>query len=81
MRRTGPYRITRNPQIPGGYLLVIGCFLQWPTLYAVGWTALYGVLAHWLIIAEEEHLGQAFGRIHERYCWKVPRHLLKPAKR
>ncbi|RPH60348.1 MAG: hypothetical protein EHM81_06415, partial [Chloroflexi bacterium] len=27
---TGPYRLTRNPQILGGYLLVIGVTVQWP---------------------------------------------------
>ena len=34
--RSGPDRITRNPQILGGYLLVIGTAVQWPSWYAHG---------------------------------------------
>ena len=72
----GPYRITRNPQILGGYLLVIGSSVQWPSWYAFVWIALYGIISHWMIITEEEHLRAIFGEEYEIYCKQVPRYLL-----
>ncbi|MFN2235344.1 MAG: methyltransferase family protein [Anaerolineales bacterium] len=74
---TGPYRITRNPQILGGYLLVIGVSVQWPSWYAVAWIVLYGVVGHWMITTEEEHLQEQFGDDFSSYCEQVPRYLLK----
>jgi protein-S-isoprenylcysteine O-methyltransferase Ste14 len=72
---TGPYRFTRNPQILGGYLLVIGVTVQWPSWFAIIWIVLYGVIGHWMIIAEEEHLQALLGDEYGRYCQKVPRYL------
>ena len=74
---TGLYRITRNPQILGGYLLVIGVAVQWPSWYAVVWIVLYGVIGHWMILSEEEHLQKVFGNEYTLYCEQVPRYLLK----
>lgn len=53
----GPYRFTRNPQILGGYLLVIGTTVQWPSLYSLGWIVMSGIatsepavdLLHWML--------------------------------
>lgn len=71
----GPYRITRNPQILGGYLLVLGTALQWPSLYSIGWIILYGIITHWMVLTEEEHLATIFGDEYEQYCGEVPRYL------
>jgi protein-S-isoprenylcysteine O-methyltransferase Ste14 len=73
--RAGPYRFTRNPQLVGGSLLVIGSVVLWPSWYALGWTALYGFVAHMMVLAEEEHLGVAYGAEYARYCARVPRYL------
>jgi len=73
--RTGPYRITRNPQILGGYLLVVGTTVQWPSWYGLGWIVLYGIIGHWMVIIEEEHLRAKFGEEYERYCEQAPRYL------
>jgi protein-S-isoprenylcysteine O-methyltransferase Ste14 len=73
---TGPYRFTRNPQILGGYLLVIGVTVQWPSWFAIIWIGLYGVIGHWMIITEEEHLRVSFGEEYVRFCQKVPRYFL-----
>jgi protein-S-isoprenylcysteine O-methyltransferase Ste14 len=72
---TGPYRFTRNPQILGGYLLVIGVTVQWPSWFAMVWIVLYGVLGHWMVITEEEHLRTLLGEDYVRYVQKVPRYL------
>lgn len=74
---TGPYRITRNPQIIGGYLLVIGISFQWPSWYSVGWVVLYGVICHWMILSEEAHLWAVFGDEYNIYSKCTPRYLLK----
>jgi protein-S-isoprenylcysteine O-methyltransferase Ste14 len=72
---TGPYRFTRNPQILGGYLLVIGVAVQWPSWFAIIWIVLYGVVGHWMILTEEEHLRSLLGEEYVRYCQQVPRYL------
>jgi len=33
LTRNGPYKISRNPQILGGYLMIIGIFIQMPSFY------------------------------------------------
>ena len=71
----GLYRVTRNPQLVGGSLLVIGTVALWPSWYALGWAALYGVVGHLMVMTEEEHLRQVYGEAYERYCERVPRYL------
>ena len=73
---TGPYSVSRNPQIIGGYLLVLGSIIQWPSLYALGWGLIYVLIAHWMITTEEEHLAQIFGAEYAAYCKKVPRTII-----
>ena len=75
LQKEGPYKVSRNPQILGGYLFVIGPSLQWPSLYALGWILMYALIAHWMIITEEEHLLRIFGEEYEEYCSQVPRYL------
>lgn len=72
---TGPYRFTRNPQILGGYLIVIGVTVQWPSWFAIIWLILYGVSGHWMVVTEEEHLQSLPGEEYAHYCQKVPRYL------
>jgi len=73
--QTGPYRWSRNPQVLGGYLLVIGTSLEQPSLYALGWVMLYGCIAQMMIVTEEEHLRRQFGEAFDRYCARVTRYL------
>jgi protein-S-isoprenylcysteine O-methyltransferase Ste14 len=73
--QTGPYRLTRNPQIIAGVLLVFGTAVLWPSWYAVGWVVLYAFVAHPMVLTEEEHLRVVFGEEYARYCERVPRYL------
>ena len=73
--KVGPYRISRNPQILGGYLLLMGTTLQTPSLYMVGWMLSYVLIAHWMVTTEEENLHQIYGEEYEAYCSEVPRYL------
>ena len=72
--RTGPYRVTRNPQVVGGTLMVVGTAVIWPSWYALGWVLLYFVVAHLMVITEEEHLRDVFGEEYKEYCKRVPRY-------
>lgn len=75
--RRGPYRLSRNPQILGGYLLFIGVAVQYPSWYSLGWIILYGLIGHMMISTEEEHLREQYGETYERYCEEVPRYIVK----
>jgi len=73
--RTGLYRFSRNPQMVGGWLMVLGVFLYRPSWYGLGWLGIWGMLGHWMITAEEAHLRRVFGDDYERYCRETPRYL------
>jgi protein-S-isoprenylcysteine O-methyltransferase Ste14 len=72
--QSGPYRWSRNPQILGGYLLVIGVALQRPSLYVLGWVALYGIIGHMMILSEEEFLRKLYGDEYDHFCKRVARY-------
>lgn len=74
---SGPYRISRNPQILGGYLLVGGVSVQYPSWFALIWITLYAVICHWMILTEEEHLLALLGDRYAHYCRQVPRYLFR----
>jgi protein-S-isoprenylcysteine O-methyltransferase Ste14 len=78
--QTGPYRLTRNPQLVGGSLLAIGSFALWPSWYGLGWVALYGFVAHLMVLTEEEHLRDVYGEDYVRYCERVPRYIGIPRR-
>ena len=74
LKQTGLYRITRNPQALACGFYVVGFTLLWPSWYAVGWSVLYVILIHAMILTEEEHLHRIHGTNYESYCQKVPRY-------
>jgi protein-S-isoprenylcysteine O-methyltransferase Ste14 len=73
--QSGFYRFTRNPQIIFYGLVVIGIAVLWPSWYAVFWIILYGLIAHMMIITEEEYLLTMHGENYQVYCKKVPRYI------
>jgi protein-S-isoprenylcysteine O-methyltransferase Ste14 len=72
---SGPYHMTRNPQLMGGLVLVIGYLVLWPSWFAVGWLALYIITAHMMVLTEEKHLQANHGEMYAQYCKRVPRYL------
>ena len=74
--RSGPYRLSRNPQLVGCSLLILGCCLIWPSWYNLGWILLYAFSSHMMVITEEEHLVDVFGEEYRQYCRQVPRYLI-----
>ncbi len=79
LHERGLYRWSRNPQLLGGFLAVIGVVVLWPSLYAMGWAAVYGIMGHWMVLAEEEHLRQHDAG-YERYCRRIPRYFGFPRR-
>ena len=71
----GLYRYSRNPQLVAYGLILVGCVVLWPSLYAVGWLAVYGLIADMMAKTEEEHLTRVFGDEYTQYCKDVPRFL------
>ena len=74
-RETGLYRATRNPQVLGCALYVIGFVMLWPSWVALGWGILFAPILHIMVLTEEEHLRNTYGQDYERYCKRVPRYL------
>ena len=79
--QAGPYRVTRNPQIVGGFLLVVGSAVLWPSWYAIGWGILYLAISHLMITTEEEHLHQIYREAYRQFCQQTPRYLGFPRRR
>jgi protein-S-isoprenylcysteine O-methyltransferase Ste14 len=75
--RKGPYRFSRNPQMLGGWLMVVGVVFYEPSFHATGWVLIWLVLGHWMITSEEEHLRGVFGEEYNAYCQETPRYLLR----
>jgi protein-S-isoprenylcysteine O-methyltransferase Ste14 len=75
LEASGLYRVTRNPQIVGSGLAVVGYAMYWPSWHTVGWVVLYLVICHMMVLTEEEHLRSVFGDQYVRYCERIPRYL------
>jgi protein-S-isoprenylcysteine O-methyltransferase Ste14 len=75
LTESGPYRLTRNPQVLACTVAVAGYAMLWPSLHTVGWFLLYAVAVHMMVLTEEEHLRAAHEDAYARYCERVPRYL------
>jgi protein-S-isoprenylcysteine O-methyltransferase Ste14 len=80
LEQTWPYRVSRNPQLVGIGLVVMGIIIIWPSCYALGWGVLYFIIGHMMVLTEEEHLHWAYDQEYGRYCEQTPRYfsLFKP---
>ena len=74
---TGPYRYSRNPQMLGGWMSVLGVFVYLPSVYNLGWVLIWAIIGHWMVNNEEIHLHRKFGKEFEQYCDETPRYLLR----
>lgn len=78
LKQTGWYGLTRNPQIVGMWLAVIGVALLWPSWYALGWVVMGAAIAHMMVLTEEDHLRRTLGESYQAYCHIVPRYVGLP---
>jgi protein-S-isoprenylcysteine O-methyltransferase Ste14 len=74
------YQVTRNPQVVGCVLYLIGFTVLWPSWFALVWGLSLLVILHIMVLTEEEHLSNAFGQVYDEYCKHVPRYLGCPKK-
>jgi protein-S-isoprenylcysteine O-methyltransferase Ste14 len=78
LKETSYYHVTRNPQILGCVLYMIGFMILWPSWYALGWGLSLMAILHIMVLTEEEHLRNTYGQDYEQYCTRVPRYLGYP---
>jgi protein-S-isoprenylcysteine O-methyltransferase Ste14 len=76
--QSGPYSLTRNPQIVGFSLGMIGFVMVWPSWHMTISLLLYVVLFHLMVLTEEEHLLSRYGNEYLRYCEETPRYIGVP---
>jgi len=75
--RNGPYRYSRNPQMVGGWVMVVGVFVYQPSLYSLGWLVIWAIIGYWMVTNEEIHLHRQFGEEFECYCATMPRYFFR----
>lgn len=75
LMQTGPYRQTRNPQIVGFTVAMVGFVMIWPSWHMVVSLLLLALFVHLMVLTEEEHLLTRFGDAYRRYCQQVARYL------
>jgi protein-S-isoprenylcysteine O-methyltransferase Ste14 len=75
LRQSGLYALSRNPQVVGFLIAMLGYLLLWPSARSAGSTALVAIITHLMVRTEEEHLQARFGDDYERYRQRVPRYL------
>jgi len=78
--QSGPYRMTRNPQIVGFSLGMIGFVMIWPSWHMMMSLFLYVVLFHLMVLTEEEYLLSRYGNEYLQYCEQAPRYIGIPRK-
>ncbi len=80
LHTSGLYRYSRNPQLVGGFLFMVGYALLWPSWQGMLWASLWLVIAHLMVRGEEVHLENIFGDEYRDYCLRTPRYLGLPKK-
>ena len=80
LHTSGLYRYSRNPQLVGGFLFMVGYALLWPSWQGMLWASLWLVIAHLMVRGEEAHLENIFGDEYRDYCLRTPRYLGLPKK-
>lgn len=80
MKRSDFYSYSRNPQVIGCAIYVLGFVILWPSVLALGWAAALIIILHIMVLTEEEHLLKTFNEDYERYCNLIPRYIGFPGK-
>lgn len=80
LRTSGMYHFSRNPQLVGGFLFIVGYAMLWPSWAGALWAALWLAISHLMVRGEEEHLEKVFGEEYQDYCARTPRYCGLPRK-
>ncbi len=69
---TGIYRLVRHPQYSGMFLLILGFFIQWPTLITAVMAPVLVWIYYRLALREEKDMQNRFGDSYASYRQRVP---------
>jgi protein-S-isoprenylcysteine O-methyltransferase Ste14 len=72
----GPYRVSRNPQWVGLFLVLLGSAVAAGVLLYIAMVLVVGVIYHIQILDEEALCIQKFGDSYRAYMNRIPRYLL-----
>jgi protein-S-isoprenylcysteine O-methyltransferase Ste14 len=75
LKTTGLYKYSRNPQVIGYFLILIGFSISYPSLYSLGWLIVFSIVVHRMVLTEEEYLEKKYKDIYSDYRLKVPRYV------
>jgi len=76
----GLYHYSRNPQLIGGFLFMLGYALLWPSWQGMLWASLWIPTSYLMIRNEGEHLEKIFGQEYRDYCNRTPRTIGLPKR-
>ena len=74
LRQTGIYRLSRNPMYVAYFVFFVGCALLTQSLLLLGFVAVFQLMAHRMIRAEERWCAERFGDAYLQYCKQVRRY-------
>lgn len=80
LKTNGIYRYSRNPQLVGGFLFIIGYAMLWPNWEGALWACLWLVISYLMVRGEEDHLERVFGDEYRDYCKRTHRYFGLPRK-
>ena len=75
LKTNGLYKWSRNPQVAGYFLFLSGFVLSYISIYSIFWLVLFGIIAHLMILTEEEYLTGLYGDEYKDYCKRAPRYI------
>lgn len=67
------YKYSRNPQLLGYGVFLLGFTFLWPSIFAIVCYFVYWYISFNMILVEENHLKKTFGEDYFNYCAKTPR--------
>lgn len=67
------YKYSRNPQLLGYGVFLLGFTFLWPSIFAIVCYFVYWYISFNMILVEENHLRKTFGEDYFNYCVKTPR--------
>lgn len=72
----GLYRISRNPQIVGMFMALIGPCIACGSWIALSLVLVWGMFQHSRVLAEERTCLAKYGQAYENFMHRVPRYLI-----
>jgi protein-S-isoprenylcysteine O-methyltransferase Ste14 len=72
----GPYRVSRNPQWLGLFLVLLGSAIATGIWLYMGIVVVVGIIYHIQILDEEEACMKKYGESYRKYMNRIPRYFL-----